>query len=175
MKIIKKNIVACCFLSCLMGLAGCSEKLPDGFPKKLTPFTVKLLYEGKPVTGASVSLIPDVAGGYLVTAQTGNDGVAKPETFVNIFSKAGVPAGSYKAVISYVPKSSSELTPEEMATLSNPEITERRKKIDAEIAAMPKLVPNEWSNLNSTPVRITVLEKAGGVTIEITDSQTFVQ
>jgi hypothetical protein len=40
---------------------------------------------------------------------------------------------------------------------------------------MPHPVPEEWGNIQTTPIKITVPEKGGSATIEITDSKTFVQ
>jgi hypothetical protein len=157
-------------------IVGCSEKLPTNFPKKLTNFTVKLLYEGKPVEGASVSFIlDDTSGGYLATAFTDGSGVAQLETSVNKFSKPGIPAGKYKAIISHVPKTSIELTPQEVMTLSNSELEKREDEVNKERAKLPHPVPESWNDLNSTPIKITVPENGGKITIEITDPKTFEQ
>jgi hypothetical protein len=156
---------------------GCQKKLPDGFPTNLVSFDVKLTHNGSPVKGAAVSFL--LEGGnssYLVTAYTNANGVAKMETTMNVFSKSGVPAGTYAAVITHAPEPSSKLAnAAELGKMSNAELDAYSKKIDAEIAAMPHPVPKEWSNIKTTPVKITVPEKGGSVTIEITDPKTFVQ
>ncbi|MDR1493108.1 MAG: carboxypeptidase-like regulatory domain-containing protein [Planctomycetaceae bacterium] len=161
----------------LIGAAGChSSKIPDGFPQSLTPFTVKLQNQGQPVEGAAVSLISeDANAGYLATALTGNDGIAKLETSINVFSRPGVPAGKYKGIIAYRPKVPSDLTLEEKGTLSDSEIVKREAMITKELGALPEIVPKNWGNFNTTPVRITVPESGGSITIETTDPKTFVQ
>jgi hypothetical protein len=157
-------------------IVGCSEKLPDNFPNKLTNFTIELLYEGKPVEGASVSLIvDDTTKGYLVSAFTGNNGVAQLETSVNAFSKTGVPAGKYKAVISHIPKTSIELTQQEVSTLGNDELEKRENEINKERAKLPHPVPESWKDLTATPIKIVVPENGGKITIEITNPKTFEQ
>ncbi|MDR1493915.1 MAG: hypothetical protein LBT05_14535 [Planctomycetaceae bacterium] len=158
----------------LLVQTACSPKLPEGFPAKVVSFEVKLATDGQPVKGASISLIPDGVGTpYLVTAFTDANGVAKMETSLNAFSKSGAPAGKYNAVIAHTPKAPSELTQEEMAKLSNDEITARRKKAEKEIAAMPVLVPPTWAT--KCPVKITIPESGGKVAVETTDPKTFEQ
>ncbi|MDR1384689.1 MAG: carboxypeptidase-like regulatory domain-containing protein [Planctomycetaceae bacterium] len=148
--------------------------MPDNFPNKLTKFTVKLLHEGKPVEGASVALIAeDTTTGYLVIALTGSDGIAKLETSINVFSKSGVPSGTYKTVVTYRPAVPSDLTLEEKSTLGESEIIAREAKIQKELAALPKIIPREWGDIKTTPVRITVPENGGEVTIETTNPKTF--
>jgi hypothetical protein len=51
-------------------VTGCSSNVPPGFPKKLKPFSVKLLHEGKPLASASVSLFSETAGIFLVGSVT---------------------------------------------------------------------------------------------------------
>jgi hypothetical protein len=164
-------------LVCLLfSIVGCSEKLPDNFPKKLTNFTVTLLHENKSVEGAAVTLFPeDMSVGYYVTAFTNSNGTAILETSVNKFSKSGVPAGTYKLIITHIPKTSVELTKQEVMTLSNDELRKREDEVNTERNKLPHPVPKNWSDLKSTPLKITVPEKGGNITIEITDSKTFVQ
>ncbi|MDR1493920.1 MAG: carboxypeptidase-like regulatory domain-containing protein [Planctomycetaceae bacterium] len=171
-----RNIRKFLLLFFLMFTIGCSEKLPDNFPKKLANFTVKLMYENKPVEGASVSFISDdTSVGYLATAFTADDGVAQLETSVNQFSKPGIPAGAYKVIVTHIPKTSIELTQQEVMTLSNDELKKREDDVNKERAKLPHPVPKNWSDLKSTPLKITIPEKGGSVMIEITDSKTFEQ
>ncbi|MDR1384615.1 MAG: hypothetical protein LBJ67_12345 [Planctomycetaceae bacterium] len=158
----------------ILAQTACTPKLPEGFPQKVVSFEVKLTTDGKPVEGASVSLIPaEISASYLVTAFTDATGTAKMKTLLNTFSQSGAPTGKYNAVITHTPKTSSELTQEEMATLSKDEITARREKAAKEIAAMPILVPKTWTT--KCPVKITIPESGGNVTIETTDPKTFEQ
>jgi hypothetical protein len=176
MKLNKNDIVMVMFLFVLAIQTGCQQKLPDGFPAKLVSFDVKLTHGGSPVQGANISFI--LEGGnspYLVTAYTNAGGVATMETTMNVFSKSGVPSGTYTAVITHTPEAPSKLSNDELGKMSKAEVDDYREKIKAEIAALPHPVPKEWGNIKTTPVKITVPEKGGSVTIEITDSKTFVQ
>ncbi|MDR1142356.1 MAG: hypothetical protein LBL62_11735 [Planctomycetaceae bacterium] len=176
MKLNKKYIVTIMFLFILAVQTGCQQKLPDGFPTKLVPFDVKLTHNGSPVKWAAVSFL--LEGGnspYLVTAYTNAGGVAKMETTMNVFSKSGVPSGTYMVIVTHTPEPPSKLANAELGKMSDAEITAYRKKIDAEIAAMPHPVPKEWGNIKTTPVKITVSEKGGTITIEIADPQTHQQ
>ena len=176
MKLNKIDIVAVMFLFVLAVPTGCQQKLPDGFPEKLVSFDVKLTHNASPVQGAAVSFF--LEGGnspYLVTAYTNTGGVAKMETTMNVFSQSGVPSGTYTVIVIHIPTSPSKLSNAELGKMSNAEVNAYGEKIRAEIAAMPHPVPKEWSNIKTTPIKITVPEKGGSVTIEITDPKTFVQ
>jgi hypothetical protein len=133
---------------------------------------VKLTHKDSPVTGAAVSLVADGLS-YSVIAYTDSSGVAQFETSINTFSKPGVPPATYKAIITHTPKAPSELSNEQLGKMSMEEVNAYRAKVDAEIAAMPKIVPDEWGNFESTPIKITIPETGGNKTIEITDPKTF--
>jgi hypothetical protein len=177
MKLNKNYIITLMFLFVLAIQTGCQQKLPDGFPEKLVPFEVKLTHDGLPMKGAAVSFLWEGGNSpYLVIAYTNASGVAKMETTMNIFSKSGVPSGTYTVVVTHAPEPSSKLAnAAELSKMSNAELSAYTKKIDAEIAAMPHPVPQEWGDIKTTPVKITVPENGGSVTIEITDPKTFVQ
>jgi hypothetical protein len=174
MKLNKNYIATVIFLFILAIQTGCQQKLPDGFPENLVPFDVKLTHNSSPVQGAAVSFFLENGNTpYLILAYTNDGGVAKMETTMNVFSKSGVPSGTYKAMIIHAPKPKSPKV--DFGKMSNAEIDAYYEKIDAEIAAMPHPVPKEWGNIKTTPIKITVPEKGGSVAIEITDPKTFVQ
>ncbi|MDR0609329.1 MAG: hypothetical protein LBG58_04410 [Planctomycetaceae bacterium] len=176
MKLNKNDIVAVMFLFVFAIQTGCRQKLPDGFPAKLVSFEVKLTHNGSPLQGVTVSLI--LTGGnspYLVRGNTDSNGVAKMETVMNVFSQSGSTSGTYNAVITHTPTPPSTISDNELDKMSSDEMIAYRKKIEAEIAAMPHPVPQEWGNIKTTPIKITVPENGGSVTIEITDPKTFVQ
>jgi hypothetical protein len=164
-----------CIVICLLQASCSSKDIPPGFPKKLVDFHVKLLHEGKPVQDAEIVLVAETPSGYNVFGFTDSGGVAKPKTTINTYSQSGIPPAGYKVIITHTPKAASELSNAELGKMTMDEVTAYRKKIDAEIAAMPHPVPKEWGNAKTTPVKITVPENGGSVTIEITDSKTFVQ
>ncbi|MDR3234457.1 MAG: DUF4198 domain-containing protein [Planctomycetaceae bacterium] len=161
---------------CGLIVTGCSSNVPEDFPRRLTVFSVNLLYEGKPVEKASVALIPDASGvRFLVLGRTGSDGIATLETSINNYSKSGVPAGTYKGVVSHVPKVPSAWEPgEDQVPMSEGVFETRNAKIKAEMVKA-RIVPQDWEMSGTTPLKITVPEKGGSVTIEITDEKTFVQ
>ncbi|MDR1289648.1 MAG: hypothetical protein LBK06_00455 [Planctomycetaceae bacterium] len=174
MKISKslQSLVIVCFL---LGTSCSSQVVPAGFPQKLVAFEVKLLNEGKPVQGATVAMVTETAMTYNSVGFTDSNGIAKLTTSVNTYRKSGIPPAAYKAIITYTPKTPSELPNEQFGKMSNAEIDAYWKKIDAERATMPKVVPTEWGRIESTPIKITVPEKGGNVTIEITDSKNHQQ
>jgi hypothetical protein len=168
------TLIICTVISLL--LTSCSSKeIPPGFPQKLVDFHVKLLHEGKPVQNAAIALVTENSSGYNVIGFTDSSGVAHPKTTINTYSQSGTPSATYRVIITHTPKAPSELSNAELGKMSNAEIDIYCKKIEAEIAAMPHPVPKEWGNIKTTPVKITVPEKGGNVTIEITDPKTHQQ
>jgi hypothetical protein len=163
------------FLFVFVIQTGCQQKLPDGFPEKLVSFEVKLIHNSSPVGGAAVSFVPEENSPYLVTAYTNTKGVAKMETTMNVFSQSGVPSGIYRVIVTHIPVTRLEVSNAELGKMSNDEVTAYHKKIKAAIDTMPHPVPKEWGNIKTTPVKITVPEKGGSVTIEITDPKTHQQ
>ncbi|MDR3234812.1 MAG: hypothetical protein LBT46_14320 [Planctomycetaceae bacterium] len=155
-------------------VTGCSNNMPKGFPKNLKPFSVKLLHEGQPVEKAIIAMYGESSGaGFRIMGVTGTDGTAAMETSINNYAKRGSPAGTYKAVVSHTPKLPSDS--EDTSKMNTGELEAYADKQKAEYAAAVKIVPAEWNGINTTPVTITVPEKGGSVTIEITDEKTFVQ
>jgi hypothetical protein len=164
-----------CLLFSLIFIVGClSPKIPEGFPKKLVQFSITILHEGKPVENALVWLYPDDPDAkYHASATTNANGMALMETSINSYSKAGVSVGTFKGTITHRPKVPSDLTKEEWQKLSYDEAVAQSKKIAVEVAKM-KLIPATWENLTTSPLKITIPENGGNVTIEITDPKTFV-
>jgi hypothetical protein len=160
---------------CLFAMSCSSPKKPDGFPSKLVPFSVTLQNEGNPVQGASVALVDETAQAYSVIAYTNSNGVAQFATSINTYSKKGVPPGNYKAIITHIPKAPSELPSEQRGKMSMEETDAYNAKISAEIAAMPKIIPEQWCNIQNTPIKITVSEGGGNAVIEITNAKTYQQ
>ncbi|MDR2763202.1 MAG: hypothetical protein LBB88_11400 [Planctomycetaceae bacterium] len=154
---------------------GCSsQKVPDGFPQKLVKFNITLLNESKPVEGASVMLIAENAP-YVVHGLTGSNGVAILSTSITTYTKLGTPTGNYKAIITHTPKLSSELSNEQLGKMTMDEVNAYRKKVDEEIAAMPKIVPAKWGTKETTPINIKIPESSGSLTIEISDPKSYQQ
>jgi hypothetical protein len=54
-------------------------------------------------------------------------------------------------------------------------VDELENKRRIRLAAIPKVVPKEWQQSGTSPLKITVPEKGGSVTIEITDEKTIVE
>ncbi|MDR3232053.1 MAG: DUF4198 domain-containing protein [Planctomycetaceae bacterium] len=168
-------------------VTGCSSKVPPGFPKKLKPFSVKVLHEGKPLAGTAVSLFSEGGGNFLVGSVTDADGVAAMKTSLNAYSQTGAPPGTYKCALTSGADSS--LTKGEIEELKgkSKEIwsmsDDEKDQWDSEwnarrlrrLAAIPKVVPKEWQQSGTSPLKITVPAGGGTVTIEITDEKTFVQ
>jgi hypothetical protein len=167
---------SCLFVFGLVVILGCSSKnIPEGFPAKLVKFSVTILHDGKPVENVAVWLYSDNADAkYHVNATTNADGVASMKTSINMYSKTGAPSGVFRGTLVHRPKVPSDLSPEELQKLSEEEIAKLSKKVAEEVAKM-KLTPTSWANLATSPLKITIPENGGNVTIELTDQKTLVQ
>ncbi|MDR1290025.1 MAG: hypothetical protein LBK06_02365 [Planctomycetaceae bacterium] len=172
---ISKSLQSLSIVFFLFAVSCSSQVAPVGFPQKLVEFDVKLLNEGKPVQGAALTMVAETTAIYNVVGFTDNNGVAKLATSVNTYSKVGIPPATYKVIITYVPKAPSELSNEQLGKMGMDDVNAYREKVATEIAAMPKIVPAKWSVIESTPIKITVPEKGGNITIEIKDPQTHQQ
>ncbi|MDR0703651.1 MAG: hypothetical protein LBF88_01545 [Planctomycetaceae bacterium] len=165
--------ITICTVIGLLQTSCSSKEVPSGFLQKLVNFHVKLLHEGKPVQNAAIVLVAETPSGYNVLGITDLSGIAKPKTAINTYSRAGIPTTIYQVIVTHIPKAPSELANSALGKMSNAEIDAYREKIKAEIAAIPHPVPKEWGDLKTTPVKITVPEAGGSITIEITDPKTL--
>jgi hypothetical protein len=155
---------------------GCSsQKIPDGFPSKLVPFSVTLLNEGKPVNNTSIVFVAENALPYNAIGYTDTNGTAALATSINNYSQKGVPPETYKAIVTQNFNAPSEVPGEQLSKMSFEEQDAYKAKITQEIAAIPKIVPAQWSNVNETPIKITVPPNGGNIIIEITDPKTYQQ
>jgi hypothetical protein len=100
--------------------------------------------------------------------------MALMETSINSYSKTGAPVGTFKGTVTHRPKVPSDLTKEEWQKLNDEEAEAQSKKIAVEVSKM-KQIPSTWENLTTSPVKVTIPENGGNVTIEITDAKTFAQ
>jgi hypothetical protein len=76
----------------LTSVGGCGR----GNRPATTPVTLAITYQGKPVEGATVTLLPESASVPEATGITDRSGVAKPRTFPEV---SGVVPGSYKVLV----------------------------------------------------------------------------
>ncbi|MDR2641889.1 MAG: DUF4198 domain-containing protein, partial [Planctomycetaceae bacterium] len=98
---------------------GCSsQKIPDGFPSKLVPFSVTLLNEGKPINNTSIVLVTETASPYNAIGFTDANGTATFMTSINNYSKKGVPPGIYKTIITQKFKAPSEVSSEQLSKMN---------------------------------------------------------
>jgi len=152
-------------------VAGCGGKpVPPDFPSKLTPTTVTLVKDGKPIDGAAVSLMTETPTPYLVSAVTNSNGLAALETQINVYTRPGVPAGTYKVLISKeIQPQTSEPSPQEEIELGAEKVKAIRAQIAKEKEEIRKTNPvlPEWNNIKKTPFTLTVPDSGGTFTIDV--------
>jgi hypothetical protein len=165
-------------------VSSCSR--PAGFPRKVVPFSLKILSNGDPVQDVLIAFFVDAAetgtgnneiAKYSIIAKTNSDGLADFKTSAHTYHKNGVPPATYKAtVVKFLDKTPSDtLSKLELEEKSPREVAAYQAKIKAELAVMPGFIPFEWGNIKTTPIKITVPKKGGTITIEVTDPTTYQQ
>lgn len=84
-------------LLAIFSFAGCGEPKPEGLPT-LYPALITILQDGKPLDGATVTLIPEDTSlsRWPVGGDTDTSGVAKLHTFHRY---EGAPAGKFKVTV----------------------------------------------------------------------------
>jgi hypothetical protein len=152
----------------------------------VVPFSLKILSKGEPVEKVIIAFFADTetteAGNseivkYTIIATTNSDGVGEFKTSAHTYFKKGAPPATYKVTLAkFFDKAPSDtLTKEQLEEKSTREVVAYRAKIKAELEVMPGFIPFEWGNIKTTPIKITVPEEGGTITIEVTDPKTYQQ
>jgi hypothetical protein len=172
-----------CIAICLH-VSSCSR--PAGFPKKVVPFSLKISSNGEPVSNVLVAFFDDNKKAetnssevvkYTIIATTDSDGIGEFKTSAHTYIRKGAPPATYKAtLVKFFDKAPSDtLTKVQLEEISAREVAAYRAKIKSELEAMPGFIPFEWSNIKTTPIKITVPEEGGTRTIDVADPKTYQQ
>lgn len=148
-----------CAAAVLLSLAvvvGCSGK-PKGFPK-VSSCEIVVVDGGAPIEGVEVALIPETPiSGVIVGGKTDASGKCVVQTTFANFSAPGAPEGSFVVTLRKDPvPTMPELTIEEMADMSQKEISDYRAERDAEIANMPQIIPIALKTKDASPLKVAV-------------------
>ena len=157
------TLSAFALLTFVVGCGG--QKLPEGMPE-LSPVSITLTQEGKPLAGASVMLVNvDKTQQWSAIARTNDKGVAVPQTNGQY---KGVPAGTYKVTVT---KQETEKGPDPYADAPDPKVDQDKyqewyMKNEAKIAAASRIPPKVTSlvdpiydNVDKTTLSVTVEAK----------------
>ena len=137
-------------------VAGCSGK-PKGFPK-VTKCEIVVVDGGTPIEGVEISMFAETPiSGALVGGKTDANGKCVVQTTFANFVAPGAPDGSYAVALVKDPvPTMPELTIEEMADMSQKEISDYRAERDAEIANMPQIIPVALKEQASSTLKVAV-------------------
>ena len=145
---------------------GC-ERLPEGFPK-LYPTTITITQEGEPLDEADVHLYrpddPDFR--WIIAGRTDSSGTARLYTLVPPeLRKNGAPEGKFKVTVS---KTTFDAVPSAPNPVDPPEVhrayIEQIRTIDPHTHYF---VEEEYSNLHTTQLEITVERKRNSFTLDV--------
>jgi len=138
MNIFSRSLVVLLGWTPLLGMTGCSEKLPDGMPK-LIKVTLTLTQEGQPLSEANVSLFSeDPSFKWTIGGTTDAKGAVVLKTHGQYI---GAPEGTYKICVKKFMREGA------LQTLDNPG------------APPPKdynLVESRYGQQNNTPLSIVI-------------------
>ena len=153
-----KRFFLICFVLTFALIAGCSEPLPDGFPK-LYPATLTVTQEGEPVAEANVFLysMDDPSFRWIVTGVTDSKGNASLGTLATTqIHKKGVPTGKFKVTVN---KSKSDEVPELSPMAEQAEINAWTAKMRQLKPQVHYYVEQQYTSVNSTPLEVVIEKK----------------
>jgi len=150
---------------CFGLFAGCTQKLPDGFPK-LYPTTLTVTQEGTPLAEASVILYSadDPSFRWVVTGVTDSKGNAPLGTFATTqIRKNGAPAGKFKVTVT---KTKSDEVPVLSPVAEQDEIDAWRAQMRQLKPQNHKFVEQQYSDINATPLEVVIEKKTNAVSVD---------
>jgi hypothetical protein len=134
-------------------LAGCSNSSRPSDLPKLFPCKVTITQEGKPLEGATVTLlskVPPLEGrNWIISGKTGVNGTTELVTQPNF---PGVPEGEYKLLIGKTETDDSEVPSFE----KDPKAFEKWTAKTKGIVPTYSLINPDWSNKQKTPFEIKI-------------------
>lgn len=148
---------------------GCGPSRPAGIPK-LYPAIITVTNSNSPIEDVLVVLVEEgqTRGSWATSGYTDSHGHAKIETLQGAWKSPGVPEGTY---IVYLSKMTKLIMTPPPGTEGNPELEEKfaleyaRKK-----ASLPQEIPEVLSDINKTPIRITIASEApASLTIDVAE------
>lgn len=139
----------------LLGCGGGAGK-PDDLPP-LTPCTLTVMYQGSPLTDATVTLTPE-SGKWVGVGQTDESGKVEVRTNGQF---EGVPAGTYTVTVK---------KQEQPTGGSDPSSAEEDAAMAATKASAPKLlVPKKYTEASTSGLSVQVSDSPVDETLELTD------
>ena len=160
-----KRFFAYCMILGLVLLAGCSETLPDGFPK-LHPTTLTVIQEGTPLAEANVFLysIDDPSSRWIVTGVTDSKGIAQLETIATAqIRKKGAPAGKFKVTVN---RSKADEVPVVSPMAEQDEINAWRAEMRQLKPQVHCYVEQQYTDINATPLEVVLEKKTNAVSVD---------
>lgn len=145
---------------------GCSDR-PEGFPA-IVPCSITVTQGENPVEGVAVTFVPNqVMPSIIISGETDARGTCVPVTRFAGHLEKGVPPGEYAVVLEKEPKVEGP-SPEERANMTYDQAMAASKKMEAARAAMPRIIPIEYTDKEKTPVKMSVSEgKDNNITVDI--------
>jgi hypothetical protein len=153
----KKTLVP--FLSALVFVAGCGQKLPDGMPK-LYPVTISVTQDGTPLAGANVVL--SGTHQWVSVGTTDAQGNAVLYTQGNY---PGVPEGISKVAVTKIGEEGSEPPPKPFSAESERIYNEYQKS--GKKYKQFNVTPVQYRKAETTPLQVEIKKGIKNVTVNV--------
>ncbi|MDR3196637.1 MAG: hypothetical protein LBU34_02105 [Planctomycetaceae bacterium] len=134
---------------------GCNHH-PNNVPE-LFPCNVIVKNDSTPIQGALVTLgLEEGSSTWALSGVTNSSGLAIIKTTQQSWQGSGVPLGKYIVTISKLPDTSSLPTRSLSPTESASERERYQKELEERYKALPREVPEQFSDFGTSPFRISV-------------------
>jgi len=155
------------FFMLLASASGCGPKAPQGFPK-LFPCQITVTKDGKPLSEASVILMPESpSGAYASGGKTNSAGVAIIRTNQGDYTAIGAPEGKHKIILNKPVDIEGKLPDEEVNKMPTHERMQYMAEMVKKANAMTPVIPADLASTQKTPLNITVTSANGKANINI--------
>ena len=147
---------------------GCGG-VPADFPK-VAPCTITVKNGSTPISGVEVFLAPEKGGDigkYTIKGTTNSSGAATIQTITLGYSVKGAPQGEFIVYLKKDPPYPvGTKTPEEFDAMDERARNAYQQQLDKEYQALPREIPQKYSNGAASGLKITIEAGKGG-TLEV--------
>ena len=149
-----------------MGVTGCG-RVPQGFPP-VVPCKITVVKGDVPLPEVNIMFITDGGSQWFAAGQSDSSGVAELQTFMEVYTKNGVPEGTYKVTLSQLSQVKSGWTQQQLFDMS-PAEKEAESQRMGKLLAESRSFPVEFENAATTPIIVEVQKPRTDIRLDVTE------